>query len=33
MISEQAMIDPSAKLAAGVTVGPGAIIGADVEIG
>lgn len=33
MISEHAIIDPSAKLGAGVTVGPGTIIGADVEIG
>ncbi len=33
MISEQASIDPSAKLGPGVTVGPGTIIGADVEIG
>lgn len=33
MINEQAMIHPSAKLAQGVTVGPGSIIGADVEIG
>jgi UDP-N-acetylglucosamine acyltransferase len=33
VISEQAMIDPSARLAEGVTVGPGTIIGADVEIG
>lgn len=33
MISEQAIIHPSAKLAKGVTVGPGTIIGADVAIG
>lgn len=33
MISEHAIIDPSAKLAKGVSVGPGTIIGADVEIG
>lgn len=33
MISEYAIIDPSAKLAAGVSVGPGTVIGADVEIG
>ena len=33
MISEHAIIHPSAKLGAGVTVGPGTIIGADVEIG
>ncbi len=33
MISEHAIIDPSAKLGAGVSVGPGTIIGADVEIG
>lgn len=33
MISEQAVIHPSAKIAAGVTIGPGAVIGADVEIG
>lgn len=33
MISEHAIIDPSAKLAKGVTVGPGTIIGPDVEIG
>lgn len=33
MISEHAVIHPSAKLAQGVTVGPGTIIGADVEIG
>ncbi len=32
MISEHAIIHPSAKLAKGVTVGPGTIIGADVEI-
>lgn len=33
MISEHAIIHPSAKLGADVTVGPGTIIGADVEIG
>lgn len=33
MINEHAIIHPSAKLAKGVTVGPGTIIGADVEIG
>ncbi len=33
MIDERAMIHPSAKLAEGVTVGPGTVIGADVEIG
>ena len=33
MISEHAIIDPSAKLAKGVSVGPGTIIGAGVEIG
>lgn len=33
MINEHAIIHPSAKLAEGVTVGPGTIIGADVEIG
>ena len=33
MISEHAMIDPSARLAKGVSVGPGTVIGADVEIG
>lgn len=33
MISEQAIIDPSAKIALGVTIGPGTIISADVEIG
>ncbi len=33
MISEHAIIHPSAKLAPGVTVGPGTIIGAEVEIG
>jgi len=33
VISEQAVIDPSAKIAAGVTIGPGTIIGADVIIG
>jgi UDP-N-acetylglucosamine acyltransferase len=33
MISEHAIIHPSAKLGKGVSVGPGTIIGADVEIG
>ena len=33
MINEHAIIHPSAKLAEGVSVGPGTIIGADVEIG
>lgn len=33
MIDERAMIHPSAKLATGVTVGAGTVIGADVEIG
>lgn len=33
MIDERAMIHPLAKLANGVTVGPGTVIGADVEIG
>ena len=33
MIDERAMIHPSAKLAKGVSVGPGTVIGADVEIG
>jgi len=33
VISEHAIIHPSAKLGAGVTVGPGTIIGADVDIG
>ncbi len=33
MISEHAIIDPSAKLGKGVSVGPGTIIGPDVEIG
>lgn len=33
MIDKHAIIHPSAKLAKGVTVGPGTIIGADVEIG
>lgn len=33
MISEQAVIDPSAHIAEGVTIGPGSIIGADVTIG
>lgn len=33
MISEHAIIDPSAKIGTNVTIGPGTIIGADVEIG
>ncbi len=33
MISAQAMIDPSAKIAEGVTIGHGAIVGSDVVIG
>ena len=33
MISEHAIIDPTAKLGNNVTVGPGSIIGANVEIG
>lgn len=33
MISEHAIIHPSAQLAEGVSVGPGTIIGADVKIG
>ena len=33
MIHPQAIIDPSAKLADGVSVGPFSVIGADVEIG
>lgn len=33
MISEHAIIHPLAKIAKGVTVGPGTIIGADVVIG
>lgn len=33
MINEHAMIHPSAKIAKGVTIGPGTIIGPDVEIG
>ena len=33
VIDERAIIDPSAKLAAGVSVGPGTVIGPDVEIG
>lgn len=32
MISEHAIIDPSASLAKGVSVGPGSIIGPEVEI-
>lgn len=33
MIDERAMIHPTAKIAAGVTIGSGTVIGADVEIG
>lgn len=33
MIHETAIIHPTAKIAAGVSIGPGSIIGADVEIG
>lgn len=33
MISEHAMIHPTARIAADVTIGPGTIIGEDVEIG
>lgn len=33
MIDERAIIHPTAKLAKGVSVGPGAVIGAQVEIG
>lgn len=33
MISEHAIIHPSAKISSGVSIGPGTIIGADVEIG
>jgi len=33
VLSEAAIIHPSAKIAEGVTIGPGSIIGADVEIG
>jgi UDP-N-acetylglucosamine acyltransferase len=33
VISKYAMIDSSARLAEGVTVGPGTVIGGDVEIG
>ena len=33
MISEHALIHPSAKIANNVEIGPGTIIGADVEIG
>lgn len=33
MIDSQAIIDPSAKIAPGVTIGPYSIIGPDVEIG
>ncbi len=32
-IDPRAIVDPSAKLAAGVTIGPFSIIGADVELG
>lgn len=33
MINDRAIIHPSAKVAEGVTIGPGSIIGAEVEIG
>lgn len=33
MISEHAIIHPSAKIAEGVEIGPASVIGADVEIG
>lgn len=33
LIDPRAIIDPSAKLAAGVEVGPWSIVGAGVEIG
>ena len=33
MIDSQAIIDPNAKIAPGVTIGPYSIIGPDVEIG
>lgn len=33
MIHDKAIIHPSAKIANGVSIGPGTIIGADVEIG
>ncbi len=33
MIDNNAIIHPSAKIAEGVSIGPGSIIGADVEIG
>ena len=33
MIDARAVIDPSAKIAEGVTIGPFSVIGADVEIG
>lgn len=33
MIDERAIIHPDAKIAAGVSIGPGAVIGAKVEIG
>lgn len=33
MIDERAMIHPSAKIAKGVSIGPGSVIGANVEIG
>ena len=32
-IDERAVVDPSAKIAAGVTIGPFSVIGPDVEIG
>ena len=33
MIDPRAIVDPSAKLAEDVSIGPFSIIGADVEIG
>lgn len=33
MIDNRAIIHPSAKIAEGVSIGPGSIVGADVEIG
>lgn len=33
MIDERAIIHPDARIASGVTIGPGSIIGANVEIG
>lgn len=33
MIDSRAVVDPSAKIADGVTIGPFSVIGADVEIG